>query len=351
MTSKVGEVIQSANELAVFSMRDFLNTQVSEINSKPELKIPLSELVRMSLLLVILPLMLAVSLASADHCASSVGSKLDVSVQGRKNASEHWMITTVSEWSAANGLQVNPTKSQVILLAYQHQMASINKLPLPRVILQNVAIPFVPQVKNLSVIMDERMIWSGHILHICQEVDTRRLTSTENQWELAVNVHQERRSCDSSEVEQLVSVTTVHRPVHGTSSNTTAVTTTPATTTPAIDTTSKPTTTTPTTTTTTTTKPKSCPHSGYQLFEGFNCYKTYSEEKSWSDAREQCKRDGGDLMVLESERERNEVFPTMLPSVGYWNPWMGVYKPEGEDRWVSVKDAKALLCSFVLQQL
>ncbi|XP_068086619.1 hemolymph lipopolysaccharide-binding protein-like [Anabrus simplex] len=215
----------------------------------------------MSLLLVLLLLMLAVSLASADHCASSVGSKLDVSVHGRKNASGHWMIT----------------------------------------------------------------------------VDTRRLTSTENQWELAVNVHQERRSCDSSEIEQLVSVTTVHRPVHGTSSNTTAVTTTPA-----IDTTSKPTTTTPTTTTTTTTKPKSCPHSGYRLFEGFNCYKMYREEKSWSDAREQCKRDGGDLMVLESERERNEVFPTMLPSVGYWYPWMGVYKPEGEDRWVSVKGEPAL---------
>ncbi|XP_068086963.1 hemolymph lipopolysaccharide-binding protein-like [Anabrus simplex] len=210
----------------------------------------------MSLLLVLLPLMLAVSLASADHCASSVGSKLDVSVHGRKNASGHWMIT----------------------------------------------------------------------------VDTRRLTSTENQWELAVNVHQERRSCDSSEIEQLVSVTTVHRPVHGTSTNTT----------PAIDTTSKPTTTTPTTTTTTTTKPKSCPHSGYRLFEGFNCYKGYSEWKSWSDAREQCKRDGGDLMVLESERERSEVFPTMLPSVGYWYPWMGVYKPEGEDRWVSVKGEPSL---------
>ncbi|XP_068087008.1 hemolymph lipopolysaccharide-binding protein-like [Anabrus simplex] len=204
---------------------------------------------------VLLLLTLAVSQASADHCASSVGSKLDVSVHGHKNASGHWMIT----------------------------------------------------------------------------VDTRRFTSTENQWELAVNVHQERRSCDSSEIEQLVSVTTVHRPVHGTSTNTT----------PAIDTTSKPTTTTPTKTTTTTTKPKSCPHSGYQLFEGFNCYKGYEEWKSWSDAREQCKSDRGDLMVSESERERSEVFPTMYESA-FWGPWMGVYKPEGEDRWVSVKGEPAL---------
>ncbi|XP_068086682.1 hemolymph lipopolysaccharide-binding protein-like isoform X1 [Anabrus simplex] len=249
----------------------------------------------MSLLLVLLPLTLAVSLASTDHCASSVGSKLDLSVHGHKNASGHWIIT----------------------------------------------------------------------------VDTRRLTSTENQWELAVNVHQQRRSCDSSEVEQLVSVTSVHRPVHGTSTSqymkpvtpatttpayttppTTAITTTPTTTTPASTTTTAattrtpttsttPTTTTTTTTTTTATKPRSCPHSGYRLFEGFNCYKTYSERKIWSDAREQCKRDGGDLMVSESERERREVFPPMEEHVSR-SPWMGVYKPEGEDRWVSVKGEPAL---------
>ncbi|XP_068086637.1 mannose-binding protein-like [Anabrus simplex] len=46
-------------------------------------------------------------------------------------------------------------------------------------------------------------------------------------------------------------------------------------------------------------------------------------------------------MVLESERERSEVFPTMYESV-IWIPWMGVYKPEGEDRWVSVKGEPAL---------
>ncbi|XP_068086605.1 hemolymph lipopolysaccharide-binding protein-like isoform X2 [Anabrus simplex] len=233
----------------------------------------------MSLLLVLLPLTLAVSLASTDHCASSVGSKLDLSVHGHKNASGHWIIT----------------------------------------------------------------------------VDTRRLTSTENQWELAVNVHQERRSCDSSEVEQLVSVTSVYPPVHGTSTSqymkpvtpatttpayttppTTAITTAPTTTTPA----STTTTTTTTTATTTATKPRSCPHSGYRLFEGFNCYKTYSGRKSWSDAREKCKRDGGDLMVSESERERREVFPPMEEHVSR-SPWMGVYKPEGEDRWVSVKGEPA----------
>ncbi|XP_068085633.1 snaclec coagulation factor IX/factor X-binding protein subunit A isoform X2 [Anabrus simplex] len=131
----------------------------------------------------------------------------------------------------------------------------------------------------------------------------------------------------------------------GTSTNTTPVldttskpiTTTPATTTP---TTSATTTTTPTTSTTT--KPKSCRHSGYQLFEGFNCYKGYEEWKTWSNAREQCKGDGGDLMVMDSEREIIEVYPAMYQSVGFL-PWIGVYKLEGlHDRWVSVKGEPAL---------
>ncbi|XP_068084866.1 hemolymph lipopolysaccharide-binding protein [Anabrus simplex] len=228
--------------------------------------IPLSALVRMSLYLVLLPLMLAVSLASTDQCVSSVGSKLDVSVYGHKNASGHWMIT----------------------------------------------------------------------------VDTRRFTSTENQWELAVKVHQERRSCDSSELEQLVSVISTHPPLHGTSTSPDVEPVTPSTTTPAADITTKSiTNTSSTTTTTTTTKPKSCPHSEYQLFGDFNCYKGYVEEKSWFAAREQCKRDGGDLMVAETERERKEVFPIMYESVRS-SPWMGVDKTECENPWVSVKGEPSL---------
>ncbi|XP_067014885.2 CD209 antigen-like protein 2 isoform X2 [Anabrus simplex] len=118
-------------------------------------------------------------------------------------------------------------------------------------------------------------------------VDTRRFASTENQ---------EKRSYDSNEMKQLDSVTSVHPPLHG-----------------------------------------------YQLFGGFNCYKRYHEIKSWSDAREQCKSDGGDLMVVESERERKEVIPSMFKNASSkLSVWMGVYRLLYEDRWETVKGEPAL---------
>ncbi|XP_067014884.2 snaclec coagulation factor IX/factor X-binding protein subunit A isoform X1 [Anabrus simplex] len=150
-------------------------------------------------------------------------------------------------------------------------------------------------------------------------VDTRRFASTENQ---------EKRSYDSNEMKQLDSVTSVHPPLHGTSMSQGIEPVTPSNTTPAAA---------------TTTKPKFCPHSGYQLFGGFNCYKRYHEIKSWSDAREQCKSDGGDLMVVESERERKEVIPSMFKNASSkLSVWMGVYRLLYEDRWETVKGEPAL---------
>ncbi|XP_067003990.2 natural killer cells antigen CD94 [Anabrus simplex] len=112
---------------------------------------------------------------------------------------------------------------------------------------------------------------------------------------------------------------------------------TPSTTAPATDNTIEP------TVKPTTTILKSCPQSGYQLFVDFNCYKGYDELLRWSNAREQCRSDGGDLMVAESERERKEVYSTMYQSVsstGYL-PWMGVYFLEHGKSWVSVKGEPA----------
>ncbi|XP_067014827.2 hemolymph lipopolysaccharide-binding protein [Anabrus simplex] len=85
------------------------------------------------------------------------------------------------------------------------------------------------------------------------------------------------------------------------------------------------------------------PSHGYQLFADFNWYKWYGRRESWSDAREQCKRDGGDLMVAESEEERKKVFLEIYQSLEYlYSLWMGVNMSGGEDSWVSVKGEPAL---------
>ncbi|XP_068086651.1 hemolymph lipopolysaccharide-binding protein-like [Anabrus simplex] len=102
-------------------------------------------------------------------------------------------------------------------------------------------------------------------------------------------------------MKQLDSVTSVHSPLHDTSMSAT--------------------------------KAKSCPRSGYTLFEGFSCYKAFVEGKNWTEARKQCQRDGGDLMVAESDEERYQVLPKIFNSL-FSNPWFGVHKPEG--CWVTV---------------
>ncbi|XP_068086231.1 uncharacterized protein [Anabrus simplex] len=155
-------------------------------------------------------------------------------------------------------------------------------------------------------------------------VDTRRITSPDNQYELDVNVFQKMSYLNSSDIRHMVLLTSVHPPVHEVEPVTISTTTPATTTTKEV--------------TSTTQKPKSCPHPEYKQFEDFNCYKGYMEKKKWIDARYQCKRDGGELMVLESVGERKEVFPTMYKSVkkDKWRPWMGVYKDTSDNSWVSV---------------
>ncbi|XP_068086232.1 uncharacterized protein [Anabrus simplex] len=199
---------------------------------------------------VLLPLTLAVSLASAYRYSSPVDSTLHVTVRGEKDAHNNWEIT----------------------------------------------------------------------------VDTRRITSPDNQYELDVNVFQKMSYLNSSDIRHMVLLTSVHPPVHEVEPVTISTTTPATTTTKEV--------------TSTTQKPKSCPHPEYKQFEDFNCYKGYMEKKKWIDARYQCKRDGGELMVLESVGERKEVFPTMYKSVkkDKWRPWMGVYKDTSDNSWVSVTE-------------
>ncbi|XP_068086104.1 C-type lectin domain family 9 member A [Anabrus simplex] len=138
----------------------------------------------------------------------------------------------------------------------------------------------------------------------------RRSASTEKQWEVELTAHQDRRSCDVKIVD------VVSKPVHELEPIR------PSTTTPA-------------------TRPKTCPRE-YQRFKDFNCYKGYSTAEIWSVAREQCKRDGADLMVAESERERKEVFYTMyMKTKPGKTHWLGVYKPEDGEFWISVKGERA----------
>jgi len=67
----------------------------------------------------------------------------------------HSDINRISEWAVANGLKLNPRKTQMILLGSQKHLSKMHSDSLDPVLLNGVPRPFVDSVKNLGVIMDK----------------------------------------------------------------------------------------------------------------------------------------------------------------------------------------------------
>jgi len=63
-------------------------------------------------------------------------------------------ILAISEWATANGLNLNPAKTQLILLVTKKNRAKVSLNGLTPVELNYEPIPFNDCVKNLGVIMD-----------------------------------------------------------------------------------------------------------------------------------------------------------------------------------------------------
>lgn len=79
-------------------------------------------------------------------------------------------LKSLCDWCDNVGLQINPTKSQAILIAYPKLYNSINKLSLPSIRLNEEVISFSPTVKNLGITMDEHLTWSANTISICKKV-------------------------------------------------------------------------------------------------------------------------------------------------------------------------------------
>ena len=78
-------------------------------------------------------------------------------------------IEAICQWSARNCLRVNPIKSQCILIGSQKHLNSHDYAFLPPVSLAEVAIPFSKVVKDLGLILNSNLSWSGHVASICKK--------------------------------------------------------------------------------------------------------------------------------------------------------------------------------------
>lgn len=78
-------------------------------------------------------------------------------------------LTLISSWARKCGLNLNPGKTQVILLGHQRLLSSININTLLPVTLNNTIIPFSTTVKNLGFHFDSNLSWNAQVKYVCKK--------------------------------------------------------------------------------------------------------------------------------------------------------------------------------------
>jgi hypothetical protein len=79
-------------------------------------------------------------------------------------------LDNLNTWSNHNFLNINPSKSQAIVIGYPRILALIQKNELPPLIINGNPIPYCESVKNLGILMDETLSWSLQVNKISKSV-------------------------------------------------------------------------------------------------------------------------------------------------------------------------------------
>lgn len=77
-------------------------------------------------------------------------------------------MNSISIWSKAQGLNLNASKSQAILI--EHQRSKCDKQNLPPIIVNNTTIPYSSTVKNLGIYMDCHLEWNEQVNHTSKKI-------------------------------------------------------------------------------------------------------------------------------------------------------------------------------------
>jgi hypothetical protein len=75
-------------------------------------------------------------------------------------------LSNVSDWSNLNNLQINPVKSQAIILSSKKHIGE----PSNHLVINNHRINFYPKVKSLGLIIDNKLNWSAHVNNLCGKI-------------------------------------------------------------------------------------------------------------------------------------------------------------------------------------
>ena len=72
-----------------------------------------------------------------------------------------WCLSAVHTWFSLNGLALNPSKSEVILMGTRQRAASLPSLS--NISVAGSTVPFSPQVKLLGVTLDNSLSLNKHV--------------------------------------------------------------------------------------------------------------------------------------------------------------------------------------------
>jgi exonuclease III len=72
-------------------------------------------------------------------------------------------LTNISEWASENGLLLNPTKSQCLIIGSHYSISRLGSLRVPATVMNGQIIPYTSTAKNLGLIMDQRLSWQQHV--------------------------------------------------------------------------------------------------------------------------------------------------------------------------------------------
>ena len=79
-------------------------------------------------------------------------------------------LHSIQNWSYRNGLVINPSKSQSILISSVLSQKRIREMACPSVQLNNIPIPWSTNVKNLGLIINNKLTWDDHINSISRKI-------------------------------------------------------------------------------------------------------------------------------------------------------------------------------------
>lgn len=78
-------------------------------------------------------------------------------------------LAILASWAHKNCLNLNPTKSQCLLLGSRKLLSSVPHSSLPPIILSGAIIPISSQVKNLGVVISSDLSWDMHVSYVCRK--------------------------------------------------------------------------------------------------------------------------------------------------------------------------------------